>query len=160
MDVPTHTPSGIFYDMTFIMNCPREQNGNIKDPNRNGSFPEAQAKPDFERSFVIHKKIQTLFRADLVALANTQEVGTVVRQQLAEVEKAAENRYENGRGLIENRRRTKVITHEQYKVEIAEFENLFGTDWESELDWSIDWLTTLNERWVYFNPGAKIVGYN
>lgn len=160
MDVPTHTPSGTFYDMTFILNCPRDSNGNIKDPNRNGSFSEAEVMPDFERSFVIHKKIQTLLRADLAALATTEEVGTIVHQQLAEVEKAAENRYENGRALIENRRRTKVITHEEYKAEIAEFERLFGTDWENELNWSVDWLSILNERWVHFHPDAKIVGYN
>ncbi len=160
MDVPTHTPSGIFYDMTFLMNCPRESNGNIKDPNRNPSFPAIKAMPDFERSFVIHKKTQALLRADLLALATNDDLGSVVHQQLVEIEKALENRYENGREIIENRRRTRAVTHEQYKIEIAEFERLYGTDWEQELDWGVDWLTTLNERWVYFHPDAKIIGYN
>lgn len=160
MDVPTHTPSGIFYDMSFIMNCARESNGDIKDPNRNASFPESEAMPDFEKSFIIHKKIQSLLQSDLAALANTEEVGAIVHKQLAEVGRTVENRYENARQIIENRRRTKAISHGEYKMEIAEFEGLFGTDWEHDLDWNLDWLTILNQRWINFHPDAQIAGYN
>jgi hypothetical protein len=156
MDVPTHTPSGIFYDMTFLMNCQRERNGDIKDPNRNASFPEQQAIPDFERSFVIHKRLQMLLRADLAAVSNNEEVSLVVHEQLNEIEKAVENRYENGREAIEARRRARTITHKEYKAEMAEFERIFGTDWERDLDW----ISILNQRWIYFHPDAKIVGYN
>jgi hypothetical protein len=160
MDVPVHTPSGIFYDMTFLMNCPREPNGDIKDPNRNPSFSEKQAIPDFERSFVIHKKLQALLRADLSEASTNQEVSSVIQHQLAEIDKATENRYENGREEIEARRRAKTITHDKYKTEMEEFEKVFGSDWEKDLNWDIDWIEILNQRWVYFHPDAKIVGYN
>lgn len=160
MDVPTHTPAGNYFDMVFLMNCGRESNGNIKDPYKNPSFPENEAKPDFERSIVIHKRTRYLLKSDLQSNNLNHELRSSLETQLKYVELDLVNRYENGREEIEERRRNSVVTHEVYKKEIEEFEQLFGTDWQTDLDWNIDWVKTCNERWVYFHPGSKIVGFN
>ena len=100
-------------------------------------------------------------RADLERLENYPELRAAIEPQLREIESALENRYENGREFIEERRRIKVVTHDTYKMEIAEFERLYGTDWQTDLDWTVNWLDVLNGRWVNFHPtDAKIVGYN
>jgi hypothetical protein len=59
---------------------------------------------------------------------------------------------ENSRSEIEEKRRTKNLSHTEYKQEIEEFEKLFGVDFEQDLNWNLDWPQILKCRWAKAHP--------
>lgn len=152
MDIPARTPSGGVFDYSYLMNCPRESNGNIIDPLRNPSYPEQNVLPDFEMSIVIQKRALFLMKTDIEHLGNAPLLKQALMNQLKEIEQNRANRYENAREFIEERRRNKVVSPMEYKAEIAEFEHLFGENPEQDLDWSIDWAEILKSRWEKLHP--------
>jgi hypothetical protein len=157
MNIPAHTPGGVLYDFGFLMNCPKEGNGMIKDPFKNPSFREDEIILNLEMAFFIKKRIHFLLKEDLEALKNDPEAMQAVGAQLNNVEKTMKLAYEKSRDLIEERRRDKTVSAAEYKNEIEEFEKCFGVDENQALDWTLDWKNILTTRFQHFNPEAKVI---
>jgi hypothetical protein len=160
MDFPAFTPSGVLYDYAFLINCPRETNGHIKDPNKNLSFHEDKILIHFELGFVIKKRIKFLMAQDIQSLINNPILKASLEKEYIKIERACTPLYEEGRSVIEERRRGKIINNLEYQKEIREYENLFGTDETQELNWNLGWQATLSVRWKHFHPDAKVLNQN
>lgn len=157
MNIPAYTPSGGLYDFAFLLSCPHDLEGKIKDPNRNASFHENEIVLDIEMAFFIKKRIQFLIKKDLEYLRNDPEIKKSLEKELRDIEKTMVLAYEKARDKIEERRRSKIVTPEAYENEMLEFKNIFGADENKELDWTLDWATTLKQRFKFFNPTATIL---
>jgi hypothetical protein len=157
MDTPSFTPSGTLYDMEYLLNCPRDSQQKIKDPLNNPSFRANEIKEHWEMAFFIKKRLQFLIKKDLEVLNDSQELKKSLENQLIHIDRTANLYYEYARKGIEDRRKNKTISATEYKKEMEEFEKLFGIDENQELDWSLDWQSTLLTRFKKFNPDAKVV---
>lgn len=155
MDVPAYTPSGVMYDFTFLINCPKEANGYIKDPNKNASFHENNIIIQREMAFVIQKRVCVLMKKDVEQLNSDPLLKASLENQIKNAENSISHCYEHARKLIEKRRKEKTTNSMEYKQEIQDFEKLFGVDESQELDWTLNWNEELSLRWKYFYPNAK-----
>lgn len=160
MDIPIHTPSGIFYDALFIEKAERDGVNKIKDPMGNESFLDEQAMPDYERSVVIHKRSRYLIQQDIERAKNKPLILKTLKSKLEEIENIIFQRYERCRFNFEEARMKKQLTHHEYQQEIKQFEFLFGESADVDLDWIQNWPEILNERWVYFHPNDKVLDVN
>lgn len=154
MDVPSRSPSGAVFDYISLASLVNENNM-IADPYRNPSFHLNEIKLELEMAIVIQKRCKNLIIADREKLNNPDLLRTIDNLFL-EIETIISERYEKGRERIEDRRKDKIISHEVYKKEIEEFEELFGVNDEVDLNWDLNWSDILKERWEYFHPKQNL----
>lgn len=160
MDLPLHTPSGVFYDSDFIIKAQRDSKGKIIDPNGNEPFPVNLAEPDYERSLVIHKRSKYLIQQDFEQVKSNPSLAIPLQEGLREIQNKIFERYERCRFSFEEARMKKQLTPVQYRQTMEEFERLFGESADSDLDWGLNWPSILNQRWVSFHPGDKVLNTN
>jgi hypothetical protein len=158
IDIPVYTPSGTLYDFDFIDNCPRTPNNLIKDPSNNPPFHHNDLKTQKELAFFIKKRLHFLVKKDLEQMQGNPEVTEALNKQLVHVQKWLAPTYEMARKVVEDRRKNKVTSPQEYKQEIEEFEKLFGVDENQHLDWNLDWQAILKDRFQSFNPTAITLG--
>jgi hypothetical protein len=137
MTIPARTPSGVYYDLEFILNCPRVVNNDnmIRDPFRNPNFLESEIVVDFERGVVVNKRIRHLLTADIEQLGAGSPLRASLVQQVAEIDVIVKNHYESAKEVIETKRRANELTGEAYLVELGRFFGKCGESIEQDLVW-------------------------
>jgi len=154
MDVPCRSPSGTVFDYIALSSL-TDENNMIADPYRNSSFHLNEIKLDLEMAVVIHKRCKKVIEEDKSNLHN-QDLSTSLDSLFLEIETIISERYEKARENIEDRRKHKIVSHEVYKKEIEKFEELFGINDETDLNWDLHWPQILKDRWKYFHPKPNL----
>jgi len=135
MTIPARTPAGVYYDLEFILNCPRvvNQDHMIRDPLRNPNFSEDAIVIDFERGVLVNKRIRYLLRADVAQLGVDSPLRASLMQQIAEVDVIIKNHYESAKEVIEVKRRAEALTGNDYLTELGRFFAECGASIEHDL---------------------------
>lgn len=138
MTIPARTPSGVYYDLEYILNCPREvQNDNvIRDPMRNPSFREDAIVIDYERGILINKRIRHLLQSDMARLGEDSPLRDTLGEQITAIERIIRNHYDSAKEVIEEKRRANQLSAEEYLAELARFFASCGESVEQNLVWA------------------------
>ncbi|HEX4839471.1 MAG TPA: hypothetical protein VFU89_03395 [Rhabdochlamydiaceae bacterium] len=137
MTTPARTPSGTYYDLEYILNCPRVINNDhmIRDPLRNEPFHEDAIVIDFERGVIINKRIRHLLNTDIAALGVGSPLRSSLIQQVAQIDAIIKNQYNSAKEVIEAKRRSNELTGSAYLTELGRFFTRCGETIETDLVW-------------------------
>jgi hypothetical protein len=137
MITPARTPSGAYYDLEYLLNCPRVANEDdmIRDPYRNESFQENAIVVDYERGAIINNRIRHLLNADIAALEVDSPFRPSLEQQVAEVKAIIRNHYESAKEVIEAKRRNNELSKDAYLAEVGRFFETCDDSIEQDLTW-------------------------
>lgn len=138
MTIPARTPSGTYYDLEFILNCPREvQNDDmIRDPMRNPSFHENAIVIDYERGVVVNKRIRHLLQEDMAQLDADSPLRGILIEQITAINRIINNHHESAKEVIETKRRSNQLSTEEYLAELSRFFASCGESVEQNLVWA------------------------
>lgn len=136
MTIPAKTPSGVCYDLEWLLSCSREEGKKIRDPNRNPSFSEDEIVIDYERGVVINKRIRQLLQEDKDQLASDSPLREVLSEQITAINKIILKHYNSAKEAIERRRSSNQIPIEEYLAQLTNFFDRCGKSVEDNLVWA------------------------
>ena len=156
--IPTRTPNGHFFDLNALMKCPKDENGNIKDPMRGPSFSPSALKFDHEIALIINKRMYDLIAVDMNAAGEARIVTEALARQLESTRNRIKTCYRGCLDIINDNLDNERVSFDESQEQRKLFAECFGKTPEHQLDWNQDWKDTLQIRWKAANPGCKIFG--
>jgi len=149
---PVRCPSGNLHDLYSLLKISgKDEQGNIRCPNRNGSFPKEALQKDEEANLVILKRYYYLLREVVEKGSESPEKLKEIQSCLPILEKLIDEVYKECKVKIYNLLINDRISDEQHSEEVVLFKKLFGTKPLDELNWDLDWKDILRQRWLNFH---------
>jgi hypothetical protein len=155
---PTRTPNGHLCDLNFLRQLPIDEKGRIKDPMRGDPFLAVSLVLDPEAALVINKRLVYLLDQDISLCKNDVEILKSLNRNLSRTKNCIDFCWQACLSYFDCRLTTKVTTFDQCEVERKSFVECFGKTPANQLDWTLNWKTTLDKRWLSFKPASIILG--
>lgn len=147
---PVRCPIGNLYDCESLEKIPASSTGEIKDPKGNGYFLLKDAFRDYESSIVILRRKLTILPNQIEQHKERSPAWKFLVEKKAILERRLHENFSMAFQQLELFKK-----NNQYDEQLQKFQELFGEEAFSEIDWEKDWDTILKDRWKEYDSLKK-----
>lgn len=155
---PVRSPHGHIFENKKILACETGPLGNIKNPLNNIIFNKNELLLDHEMAVVVSKRAVLLIRSDFLQFRDQPDLKKAVDAEIARLTTLVKKTYREAKNVVDERLDSQIITRAQFQIEQQSFWDCFNDSPNIDLEWEKEWGAVLDQRWVYFHPGAVILG--